>query len=90
MMLMIRYILVVLKEEQLEAVSQVINVKCFGKLERAFKSLGKDNFDVELVERFKFNYKNELLKKESEYIILYDTIDNGYNSRMPLLSYKDT
>lgn len=46
---------------------------------RSFNKYGNDNFNIEILEIFeKIDYKL-LLKLEKEYIIYFDTLNNGYN-----------
>ena len=56
------------------------------KFGRAIKQFGYNNFKFEILETVKFSEKQELYDIEDSYIIKYDSIKNGYNTRK---NYKD-
>jgi len=56
-----------------------MNTKKF-QLYEAFEKLGIQNFYIELLEMYSCNCRDELHKKEGEYIRKYDSYKNGYNS----------
>ena len=51
------------------------------KLGRAIQEFGYDNFQFEILDKIIFNDWNELYDVEDEYIITFDSINNGYNTR---------
>ena len=48
---------------------------------RAIQEFGYDNFEFEVLGNIKFNDWNELYDAEGEYIIEFDSINNGHNTR---------
>ena len=51
------------------------------KCGRAIQEIGYDNFEFEILDNIKFSDWNELYDVEDEYIIKFDSINNGYNTR---------
>ena len=51
------------------------------KFGRALKQYGYDNFKFEILETIQFSEKQELYDIEDLYIIKYDSIKHGYNTR---------
>ena len=51
------------------------------KFGRALEQYGYDNFKFEFLETIQFSEKQELYDIEDLYIIKYDSITNGYNTR---------
>ena len=51
------------------------------KFGRALKQYGYDNFKFEILETVNFSEKQELYDIEDMYIINYDSIRNGFNTR---------
>ena len=51
------------------------------KFGRAIKQYGYDNFKFEILETVKFSEMQELFDIEDMYIIKYDSIKNGFNTR---------
>ena len=51
------------------------------KFGRAIQEIGYDNFEFEILDKIKFSDWNELYDVEDEYIIKFDSINNGYNTR---------
>ena len=51
------------------------------KFGRAIQEIGYDNFQFEVLDKIKFNDWNELYEVEDEYIIKFDSINNGHNTR---------
>ena len=51
------------------------------KIGRALKQYGYDNFKFEILETVKSSENQELYDVEYMYIIKYDSIKNGYNTR---------
>ena len=45
------------------------------------QEIGYDNFQFEVLDKIKFSDWNELYDVEDEYIIKFDSINNGYNTR---------
>jgi len=56
--------------------------KCNYEIYKAFEELGNENFYIELVELFPCSCKEELHKKEGEYIRQFDSYNNGFNMRI--------
>lgn len=55
------------------------------KLYSAMKEHGVENFEIKLIEEYPCNSKKELRLREAHYIMLFDTIDNGYNMNLPIV-----
>lgn len=56
--------------------------KCNGqkyRLHRAMEELGRDNFYIELLEKYPCESKEEFLVREGHYIRQFDSFKNGYN-----------
>ena len=51
------------------------------KFGRAIKNIGLDNFEFEILEKVNYYTKTELYDIENNYIIKYDSVNNGFNSR---------
>jgi len=51
------------------------------KFGRAIKRIGFSNFKFEILETVKYYDKADLYEIENNYIIKYDSVNNGYNSR---------
>ena len=51
------------------------------RLGRAFKKYGYGNFEFEVFDTIEFSEMSELYDIEDVYIIKYDNIKNGYNTR---------
>ena len=51
--------------------------------------LNVENFYIELIENYACKSRKELELKEKEYILLYDSINNGYNKVLPLKSKEE-
>ena len=56
------------------------------KIGCALKQYGYDNFEFEVLETVQFNERQELYDIEDTYMIKFDSIKNGYNTRR---FYKD-
>jgi len=56
--------------------------KCNYEIYEAFNKFGIENFYMELLELFPCSCKDELHKKEGEYIRKFDSYKNGYNMRI--------
>ena len=54
----------------------------YTKFQKAIKEYGFDNFNYKVEETIKYSNVRELWRLEDEYIIKYNSIDNGYNIRM--------
>ena len=52
------------------------------KCGRAIQEIGYDNFEFEILDKIKFNDWNELYDIEDEYIRKFDSINNGWNTRI--------
>ena len=52
------------------------------KFGNAIRSYGYSNFKFELLETIKFGDIHELHDLENQYIMKYDSINNGFNTRM--------
>ena len=72
-----------------EIVNYNINRKCHYKIYEAFNELGIENFYIELLELYPCSYKNELCRKEGEYIRKFDSYNNGYNMQIAGRNSKD-
>ncbi len=46
---------------------------------KAMNSIGIEKFYIEEIERGEYRDKKELLQREKHFIMLYDTVNNGYN-----------
>jgi group I intron endonuclease len=55
------------------------------KLYVAMKEHGIQNFSIKLVEEYSCQSKKELRLREAHYIMLFDTIENGYNMNLPIV-----
>lgn len=55
------------------------------KLYAAMNEHGFQNFVIKLVEEYPCNNKKELRFREAHYIMLFDTIENGYNMNLPIV-----
>ena len=51
------------------------------KLGRAIQEIGHDNFEFAILDKAKFSDWNDLYDIEQNYMIQYDSINNGYNTR---------
>ena len=51
------------------------------KFGRVIKQIGIKQFKFEILETVEYNDKEELFDIENDYIIQYDAINNGFNSR---------
>ena len=51
------------------------------KFGRAIKNIGLDKFEFEILEKVNYYTKTELYDIENNYIIKYDSVNNGFNSR---------
>lgn len=51
------------------------------KFGRAIQRYGYKQFDFEILEKLQYSDKSELYDLENQYIIKYDSINNGYNCR---------
>ena len=49
---------------------------------RAIQDIGCDNFEFEILYKIKFSDWNELYDIEQNYMIQYDSINNGCNTRV--------
>jgi len=56
--------------------------KCNYEIYKAFEELEIENFYIELVEEYQCDNKEQLCKKEGEYIRKFDSYKNGYNMRI--------
>ena len=52
------------------------------KFGRAMQEIGYDNFEFEILDNIKPNDWNELCDIEQSYMIQYDSINNGWNTRL--------
>ena len=50
------------------------------KLGGATQEIGNDNFEFEILDNIKFNDWSELYDIEQNYMIQYDSINNGWNT----------
>ena len=55
------------------------------KFGRAIQEIVYDNFQFEILDNIKFNDWNETYGTEQNYMIQYDSIDNGWNTRIIFL-----
>ena len=55
--------------------------KSTNKCGRAIKNIGFENFEFELLEKVDYYDRTELYEIENNYIIKYDSVNNGFNSR---------
>jgi len=51
------------------------------KFNTAIKKIGLDKFEFEILEKVNYYNRTELYEIENNYIIKYDSVDNGWNSR---------
>ena len=51
------------------------------KFGRAIKNIGLDKFEFEILEKVNYYNRTELYDIENNYIIKYDSVNNGFNSR---------
>ena len=51
------------------------------KFGRAIKNIGLDKFEFEILEKIKYYDRSDLFEIENNYIIKYDSVNNGWNSR---------
>ena len=51
------------------------------KFGRAIKNIGLDKFEFEILEKVNYYTRTELYDIENNYIIKYDSVNNGFNSR---------
>ena len=51
------------------------------KFGRAIKNIGLDKFEFEILEKVNYYNRTELFEIENNYIIKYDSVNNGFNSR---------
>jgi group I intron endonuclease len=56
------------------------------KFANALKQYGLDDFEWVILATINYANRDELYKLEHEYILKYDNINNGYNSRLNLKS----
>ena len=52
------------------------------KLGRAIKNIGYDKFEFEVLEKIKFSDWNAIYDIEQHYMIQYDSINSGWNTRI--------
>lgn len=55
------------------------------KIYAAIEEHGIQNFDINLIEEYPCNSKKELRLREAHYIMLFDTIEHGYNKNLPIV-----
>ena len=60
------------------------------KLCKEMGEFGSEFFEIELLEKFPCDNKLELETREGEYIIEYDTINNGYNANQAGRTHKES
>jgi len=58
----------------------------YAKLYNFMKEHNPESFRIVLLEIIKYNDKKELKIKENNYIMLHDSINNGYNKNKPILT----
>ena len=58
-----------------------LKAKDTSALHRDIQELGPENFNIELVEKIKYIDDETLLIAETTYIMSYDSINNGYNTK---------
>ena len=51
------------------------------KFGRAIKNIGLDKFEFEILEKVNYYDRGDLFEIENNYIIKYDSVNNGFNSR---------
>ena len=51
------------------------------KFGRAIKNIGFEKFEFEILEKVDYYDRTELYEIENNYIIKYDSVNNGFNSR---------
>lgn len=64
-------------------INDAINGKLDTKFARAIRKYGEDNFIIESIDKAKT--QEELNQKEHDWIVFYNTVDNGYNETDSLL-----
>ncbi len=55
------------------------------KLYKAMREIGIDKFRMELLEECSFEYKEDLLMREKDWIMRLDSIKKGYNHFIPTI-----
>ena len=51
------------------------------KFGRAIKQYGYTSFEFEILEKINYSDRTEMYDLENQYIIKYDSINNGWNTR---------
>lgn len=64
----------------------VQKIKTGFKLQQAMSELGSENFRIELLQNFHCNTRDELREQEHRFIVLFDSINKGYNTNRAYVS----